>query len=218
MTLASSHIATTLMSVTLALICPLDPQTFRKQLPGRPHRDLVLSMCRTEHTISTPSTPMSQGRLSSQDLGSHPMALPSYLHSLAKSCQSVPSTHFFVSPATTGGLQPLSLHQTIAVTAYMIFLLLTSSNPFTLVMCYFCIFLSICFLKNFFLIYFWLCWVDAVRRLSLIVCGLLIAMASLVAEHRLQGHGFMGPRAWAQQLWGPSLVAPRHVEFSWTRD
>ena len=34
--------------------------------------------------------------------------------------------------------------------------------------------------------YFWLCWVDAVRRLSLVVvCGLLIAVASLVAEPKL---------------------------------
>ena len=110
MTLASSHIATTLTSVTIALICPPDPWTFRKQLPGRPLRDLVLSMCRTEHAISIPSTPMSQGRLSSQHLRSHTMSFPSYLHSLAKSCQSMQSTHLFISPATTGGQQPLSLH------------------------------------------------------------------------------------------------------------
>ena len=105
-TLACSHIATTLTSVSLALICPPDPWTFRKQLPGRPLRDLVLSMCRAEHAISIPSTPMSQGRLSSQDLGSHTMSFPSYLHSLAKSCQSVQSTHLCLSchhwrPATT---------------------------------------------------------------------------------------------------------------------
>ena len=58
------------------------------------------------------------------------------------------------------------------------------------------------FLKLNLFIYFWLCWVFiAVHRLSLaavnagyslvVVFGLLIAVASLVAEHRLQG-------TWAQ--------------------
>jgi len=44
------------------------------------------------------------------------------------------------------------------------------------------------FLKN---IYFCLCWVlIAVHRLSLaVVCSLLVAVASVVAEHRLQEHG-----------------------------
>ena len=70
-------------------------------------------------------------------------------------------------------------------------------------------------------IQFWLRWVFvAARRLSLaggelgllfvVVCGLLIAVASLVAEHGLQG-------TWAQQLWHTGLVAPRHVGSSQTR-
>ena len=60
---------------------------------------------------------------------------------------------------------------------------------------------------------FWLHWVfAAARRSSLVgatgghslgvVCGLLIAVASFVAEHGLQD-------MWAQQLWGMGLVAPR---------
>ena len=70
----------------------------------------------------------------------------------------------------------------------------------------------------------------AVRRL-------LIAVASLVAEHRLQARGLQqlqhtgfnscstqaqqlwltGSRVQAQQLWHMGLVAPRHVGSSWTR-
>ena len=42
------------------------------------------------------------------------------------------------------------------------------------------------------------------------VRGLLIAVASLVVEHRLQVHGL-------QQLWRTGLVALRHVGSSWTR-
>ena len=61
-------------------------------------------------------------------------------------------------------------------------------------------------------IYFWLHWVFVtVRRLSLVVMsGLLISMASPVAEHRLQG-------VRARKLWCTGLVAPQHVESSWTR-
>ena len=55
-----------------------------------------------------------------------------------------------------------------------------------------------------------------------VVCGLLIAVASLVAEHRLQARGLqqlwlMGSRAQAQQLWRMGLVALRHVASSWTK-
>ena len=54
------------------------------------------------------------------------------------------------------------------------------------------------------------------------VCRLLIAVASLVVEHRLQAHGLqqlwhMGSTAQAQQLWHTGLVAPRHVGSSRTR-
>ena len=41
--------------------------------------------------------------------------------------------------------------------------------------------------------------------------GLLIEVAYLVAEHRLQSHG-------RQQLWHVGLVAPQHVIFSLIRD
>ena len=57
---------------------------------------------------------------------------------------------------------------------------------------------------------------DAVR-------GLLIAVVSLLLEHRLQAHGLWqlwlaGCRAQAQQLWRMALAAPRHVGSSQTRD
>ena len=78
-------------------------------------------------------------------------------------------------------------------------------------------------------IYLWLHWVFvAARGLSLVaVCGLLIAVASLVAEHGLQGFSSCGMGArqlwlagsgWqAQQLWCTGLVAPWHVGSSRTR-
>ena len=52
---------------------------------------------------------------------------------------------------------------------------------------------------------------------------LLIAVVSLVVEHRLQVHGLQqlwltGSRAQAQQLWHTGLVAPWHVGSSRTRD
>ena len=54
------------------------------------------------------------------------------------------------------------------------------------------------------------------------VHGLLMAVASLVAEHRLQARGLQqlclaGSRAQAQQLWRTGLVAPQHVGSSRTR-
>ena len=54
------------------------------------------------------------------------------------------------------------------------------------------------------------------------VRGLLIAVASLVAEHGLQARGLQqlwltGCRAQSQQLWLTGLVAPRHVGSSQTR-
>ena len=58
--------------------------------------------------------------------------------------------------------------------------------------------------------------------LFVVVHGLLIAVASLVAEHGLQAHRLQqlrltGSRAQAQQLWLTGLVAPRHVGSSQTR-
>ena len=44
-----------------------------------------------------------------------------------------------------------------------------------------------------------------------VVRGLLIAVASLVSERRLQG-------SWAQQLWCRGLAVPQHVESSWSRN
>ena len=54
------------------------------------------------------------------------------------------------------------------------------------------------------------------------VRGLLIAVASLVAEHGLQAHGLQqlwlaGSRAQAQQWWPTGLVAPQHVGLSQNR-
>ena len=54
------------------------------------------------------------------------------------------------------------------------------------------------------------------------VCRLLIAVASLVSEHRLQACGLQqlwlaGCRAQAQQLWHMGLVVPWHVGSSRTR-
>ena len=76
-----------------------------------------------------------------------------------------------------------------------------------------------------YLFYFWPCWVSAaVCRFSLVaenqnlaaVHGLLIALASLVVEHGLQG--FSSCSMWAQYLRCMGIVAPRHVGSSWTRD
>ena len=89
----------------------------------------------------------------------------------------------------------------------------------------------------FFFIYFWLCWVfvaawlfSACREWGLLSCSVqvLVAVASIVAEHRLQGFSrcsmwpqqlwFPGSRAQAQQLWHMDLVAPWHVGSYQTRD
>ena len=70
--------------------------------------------------------------------------------------------------------------------------------------------------------FFWLCWIlllhagflqlYQVRDYFLfVVHGLLIVMASLVAEHGLQD-------SQAQQLWLTGLVATRHVASPQTRD
>ena len=91
------------------------------------------------------------------------------------------------------------------------------------------ILLKNCF-KISFCFYFWLC--CCAQAFSsccekgyffLAVHGLLIGMASLIAEHRQQAHGLQqlqltGSRAWAQQLWGMGLAAPQHVGSSRTRD
>ena len=45
----------------------------------------------------------------------------------------------------------------------------------------------------------------------LLLCGLLIEVVSLIAEHRLQAHRL-------PQLWCMGLVAPHQVGSSWTRD
>ena len=60
------------------------------------------------------------------------------------------------------------------------------------------------------------------RLLFVVVRGLLIEVASLVAEGRLQARGLQqlwltGSRAQAQQLWCMGLAAPRHVGSSPTR-
>ena len=65
-------------------------------------------------------------------------------------------------------------------------------------------------------IYLWLHWVFVA------VHGLLIAVASLVAEHGLQARGLRqlwlaGSRAQARQLWHTGFVAPQHVGSSRTR-
>ena len=55
------------------------------------------------------------------------------------------------------------------------------------------------------------------RGYSLIV-RLLIAVASLVAEHGFSGVRLPGSRAQAQQSWHMVLVALRLMGSSWTRD
>ena len=70
--------------------------------------------------------------------------------------------------------------------------------------------------------YFILLFIFWLRQVFIVVCGLLTAVASLVAEHGLQACGLQqlwlaGSRAQAQQLWYTGLVAPRHVGSSRTR-
>ena len=101
--------------------------------------------------------------------------------------------------------------------------------------------MCVCFFFKF-LLFIWLCWVFvAARRLSLVavsggysllaVCGLPIAVASLVLEHRFWGSWasivvtcglsscwLLSSRAQTQQLWYMGLVVPWHVGSSWVRD
>ena len=75
----------------------------------------------------------------------------------------------------------------------------------------------------------WLCWVFVAASRSyspVVVCGLLIMVASLTVEHRIQGPwavavatcGLPGSRAQAQQLWLMGLAASRRVASSQIRD
>ena len=51
------------------------------------------------------------------------------------------------------------------------------------------------------------------------VCGLLIVVASLVAEHGLWGEqASVAAASGAQWLWHMAIAAPRPVGSSWTRD
>ena len=56
----------------------------------------------------------------------------------------------------------------------------------------------------------------------IVLCRLLIVVASLGVEHRLQTHGLSTwahrPQSQAQQLWPTNLVAQQHVESSRSRD
>ena len=93
-----------------------------------------------------------------------------------------------------------------------------------------CLFFFVCF-KFIYLFLAVLCLCCCARAFSscgkqglffVAVRGLLIAVASLVAEHGLQAHGLQqlwlsGSRAQAQQLWCTRLAAPRHVGSSQTR-
>ena len=58
---------------------------------------------------------------------------------------------------------------------------------------------------------------DEQGLLFISVHGLLIAVASLVAEHGLQGLGFSSCGMRAQQLWRTGLVAPWHMGSARTR-
>ena len=79
--------------------------------------------------------------------------------------------------------------------------------------------------------YFWLCWVIAATLSLVAVCGPLFMVASLVAEHWLQGtrasvvaaRGLSSCGSWvlepqAQSLWCTGLVSLGHVGSSQTRD
>ena len=54
--------------------------------------------------------------------------------------------------------------------------------------------------------------------LLIVVRGLLIVVASLATEHRLQQLWFLGSRAQTQWLWCTGLVALGHMRSSWTDD
>ena len=82
----------------------------------------------------------------------------------------------------------------------------------------------------FYLFYFWLSWVFlGAHGLSLVaVIGgyslvamhrFLMVVASVFAEHGLsRDMGFGSCSIRARQLWCTGLIAPWHVEYSWTRD
>lgn len=64
-------------------------------------------------------------------------------------------------------------------------------------------------------------WLRRGGRLSVAACGLLVAVAPLVGEHRFWGarleqQPLPGSRALALQLWCTGVVAPQHVGSSWT--
>ena len=106
--------------------------------------------------------------------------------------------------------------------------LLRTTNPFTLFKKKTCLFLAILGLHCFLGVPL----VVVSRGYSLgAVHWLLIAVASLVAEHvlqrvwasavaahRLSNCGSRALECRAQQLWGTGLVAQWHVESPWTRD
>ena len=48
--------------------------------------------------------------------------------------------------------------------------------------------------------------------------SLLVTVASLVAERGLRVHGLRQSQHPGSELWNAGLVAPQHVESSWTRD
>ena len=61
------------------------------------------------------------------------------------------------------------------------------------------VFFHLAYILKYSFLYFWLCWLLAVLGVSLFaVCVLLVAVASFVAEHRLQG-------AWVSVVVGFSL-------------
>ena len=67
----------------------------------------------------------------------------------------------------------------------------------------------------------WTFSVAASRSYSFVVCRLLLAVASIVTEHRCRGSSscdVVSTGAWAQQLWHTGLVALQPVESSWMRE
>ena len=90
------------------------------------------------------------------------------------------------------------------------------------------------FFLNYLFMYYWLhqifvalCGLSLVRASGgcslVVVRGLLIVVAALAAEHRLEACGLQqlrlpGPGAQAQQLWHMQFVVPQHVGSSRTRD
>ena len=84
-------------------------------------------------------------------------------------------------------------------------------------------FLNDGYFKIYLLIYVWLPWITmaAHQLFRVAVHGLVLAVASLVVEHRLRMHRLQ--QLWhvdsrACAVWCTGLVALRHMESSWTRD